>query len=139
MKLGLKYNIGILVALCASQTLGFNYNYLLQDQNHAPEISDVSAAVSAERGSRDQLVLPLRSYSMIRQLFHRPIVVSYRTSQPEEVQQPEDKRAGSILDPQVRVMRSAGARQDLDRHIRVTRAGAGEAGLGPQVRVMRSA
>merc|ERR1719150_26703 len=66
MKLGLKYNIGILVALCASQTLGFNYNYLLQDQNHAPEISDVSAAVSAERGSRDQLVLPLRSYSMIR-------------------------------------------------------------------------
>ena len=36
---------------------------------------------------------------------------------------------------QVRVMRSAGARQDLDRHIRVTRAGAGEAGLGPQVRI----
>ena len=58
--------LGILVALCSSQTLGFNYNYLLQDQNHAPEISDVSAAVSAERGSRDQLVLPLRSYSMIR-------------------------------------------------------------------------
>ena len=57
---------GILVALCSSQTLGFNYNYLLQDQNHAPDISDVSAAVSAERGSLDQLVLPLRSYSMIR-------------------------------------------------------------------------
>ena len=57
---------GILVALCSSQTLGFNYNYLLQDQNHAPDISDVSAAVSAERGSQDQLVLPLRSYSMIR-------------------------------------------------------------------------
>ena len=38
---------------------------------------------------------------------------------------------------QVRVMRSAGARQDLDRHIRVTRAGPGEeeAGLGPQVRI----
>ena len=51
-----------MVALCSSQTLGFNYNYLLQDQNHAPEISDVSA----ERGSQDQLVLPLRSYSMIR-------------------------------------------------------------------------
>ena len=55
-----------MVALCSSQTLGFNYNYLLQDQNHAPDISDVSAAVSAERGSLDQLVLPLRSYSMIR-------------------------------------------------------------------------
>ena len=28
-------------------------------------------------------------------------MVSYRTSQPEEVQQPGDKRGGSILDPQV--------------------------------------
>ena len=47
-------------------------------------------------------MLPLRSYSVFRQLYHRPILVSYRRHHVAQ-----DKRGDHLgLEPQVRVTRS---------------------------------
>ena len=87
----------------------------------------------------------MKSSSMFEPLLHLPpLMIAYKRSDPDfgdgHIDNPV-KRSHSILDPQIRVMRSD---SNLDRHIRVTRRSLEEAKrsdsdslLDPQIRVMR--
>ena len=79
----------------------------------------------------------MKSSSMFEPLLHLPpLMIAYKRSDPGfddgHIDNPV-KRSHSILDPQIRVMRSD---SNLDRHIRVTRMSLEEA-INPNIRVMK--
>ena len=76
------------MGLSAGRTRRYTYNHLLRDLPDG----------GPSPGQQEELVLPLRSHSVLRQLYHRPILVSYRRHHVAR-----DKRG---LEPQVRVTRS---------------------------------
>ena len=80
------------MGLSAGRTRRYTYNHLLRDLPDG----------GPSPGRQEELVLPLRSHSVLRQLYHRPILVSYRRHHVAR-----DKRGGHLgLEPQVRVTRS---------------------------------
>ena len=79
----------------------------------------------------------MKSSSLFEPLLHLPpLMIAYKRSDPDfgdgHIDNPV-KRSHSILDPQIRVMRSD---SNLDRHIRVTRRSLEEA-INPNIRVMK--
>ena len=79
----------------------------------------------------------MKSSSMFEPLLHLPpLMIAYKRSDPDfgdgHIDNPV-KRSHSILDPQIRVMRSD---SNLDRHIRVTRRSLEEA-INPNIRAMK--
>ena len=83
---------GVLAGLSAGRTRRYTYNHLLRDLPDG----------GPSPGRQEELVLPLRSHSVLRQLYHRPILVSYRRHHVAR-----DKRGGHLgLEHQVRVTRS---------------------------------
>ena len=107
-----------------------------QDEYQDPDENENTLQNTEEARNIELSLIPMRSSSMLDSLFHLPFMVSYKRSDPgidvENLDSPV-KRAGDILDPQVRVMRSD---SNLDRHIRVTRRSLEEA-LNPKIRVMK--
>ena len=80
------------MGLSAGRTRRYTYNHLLR------ELPDGGP----RPGQLEELVLPLRSHSVLRQLYHRPILVSYRRHHVAR-----DKRGDHLgLEHQVRVTRS---------------------------------
>ena len=80
------------MGLSAGRTRRYTYNHLLRDLPDG----------GPSPGRQEELVLPLRSHSVLRQLYHRPILVSYRRHHVAR-----DKRGDHLgLEPQVRVTRS---------------------------------
>ena len=69
----------------------------------------------------------MKSSSMLKQLFHHPIMIAYKRSGPE-LHEDLSFEKRSMLGPQVDL--------NLDRHIRVMKR-AREKALDPQIRVMR--
>merc|ERR1712133_61712 len=90
-----------------------------------------------------ELLLPIKSSSMLKDLFHFPVFVTYKRSESEGYNphvRVIKRSQGFEEDPQIRVMRSDPGMDlfnqisAMDRHIRVTRS---EEALDPQVRITR--
>merc|ERR1712227_392615 len=147
MKLGF---LALAVIIWTSKSLQFSHfkqetdsrNYPIKDEDVLPK--DVSKTV--QKAKVHELLLPIKSSSMLKDLFHFPVFVTYKRSDENfEGYNPHVrviKRSQDFEeDPQIRVMRfdpgteALNHLSALDRHIRVTRS---KEALDPQIRVMRS-
>ena len=159
--------LGIAIIICASQSFERNLVSSEETPNNGQPLQKTNLA--AERQAQvHELRLPIKSSSMLKDLFHFPVIVSYKrspeveentwnyyddgTDEDEAYPDFEDmeKRSEDALGSHVRVMRSDGdshvriMRAAPDTHVRVMRASPGSHvrvmrdSLGSHVRVMRA-